>query len=147
MLLSPLSKALYRYTMKIFFALSFLFTFFPAKAADVRLPDLSGVTDKGFKIEIYSELSPLSINTIHSWHIRVLDRDDEILELEELNVFGGMPEHDHGLPTQPEVTMRLDNGDYLLEGVRFHMQGHWELLIEIQYAGVDDTAIIDFELQ
>ena len=133
--------------MKILFALSLLVNFFPANAADVRLPDLSGVTDKGVKIEIYSELSPLSINTIHSWHIRVLDRDDEILELEELNVFGGMPEHDHGLPTQPEVTMRLDNGDYLLEGVRFHMQGHWELQIEFQYAGVDDTAIIDFELQ
>ena len=133
--------------MKILFALSLLFTFFPTNAADVRLPDLSGVTDKGFKIEIYSELSPLSINTIHSWHIRVLDRDDEILELEELNVFGGMPEHDHGLPTQPEVTMRLDNGDYLLEGLRFHMHGHWELQVEFQYAGADDTAIIDFELQ
>ena len=133
--------------MKILFALSLLLALGSASAADVRLPDLSGVTDKGFKIEIYSELSPLSINTIHSWHIRVLDRDDEILELEELNVFGGMPEHDHGLPTQPEVTMRLDNGDYLLEGVRFHMQGHWELQIEFQYAGVDDTAIIDFELQ
>ena len=132
--------------MKILFAISLLLTLFSASAADVNLPDLNGVTDKGFKIEIYSELSPLSINTIHSWHISVLDRDDEILELEELNVFGGMPEHDHGLPTQPEVTMRLDNGDYLLEGVRFHMQGHWELQIEFQYAGVDDTAIIDFEL-
>ena len=118
-----------------------------ANAADVRMPDLSGVTDKGFGIEIYSELSPLSINTIHSWHIRVLDRDDEILELKELIVFGGMPEHNHGLPTQPEVTIRLDNGDYLLEGVRFHMQGHRELLIQFQYAGVDNTAIIDFELQ
>ena len=133
--------------MKILFAISLLLTLFSASAADVNLPDLNGVTDKGFKIEIYSELSPLSINTIHSWHIRVLDRDDEILELEELNVFGGMPEHDHGLPTQPEVTMRLDNGDYLLEGVRFHMQGLWELQIEFQYAGVDDAAIIDFELQ
>jgi hypothetical protein len=132
--------------MKILFAISLLLTLFSASAADVNLPDLNGVTDQGFKIEIYSELSPLSINTIHSWHIRVLDRDDEILELEELNVFGGMPEHDHGLPTQPEVTMRLDNGDYLLEGVRFHMQGRWELQIEFQYAGVDDTAIIDFEL-
>ena len=133
--------------MKILFALSLLLALGSASAAEVLLPDLSGVTDKGFTIEIYSELSPLSINTMHSWHIRVLDRDDQILELEELNVFGGMPEHDHGLPTQPEVTMRLDNGDYLLEGVRFHMQGHWELQIEFQYAGVDDTAIIDFELQ
>jgi len=133
--------------MKILFALSLVLTVCSANAADVRLPDLSGVTDQGFKIEIYSELSPLSINTIHSWHIRVLDRDGEIIELEELNVFGGMPEHDHGLPTQPQVTKRLDNGDYLLEGVRFHMQGPWELQIEFQYAGVDDTAIIDFDLQ
>jgi hypothetical protein len=133
--------------MKILFALSLVLTLSSANAADVRLPDLSGVTDQGFRIEIYSELSPLSINTIHSWHIRVLDRDGEIIELEELNVFGGMPEHDHGLPTQPQVTKRLDNGDYLLEGVRFHMQGLWELQIEFQYAGVDDTAIIDFDLQ
>ena len=133
--------------MKILFALSLVLTLCSANAADVRLPDLSGVTDQGFKIEIYSELSPLSINTIYSWHIRVLDRDGEIIELEELNVFGGMPEHDHGLPTQPQVTKRLDNGDYLLEGVRFHMQGLWELQIEFQYAGVDDTTIIDFDLQ
>ena len=133
--------------MKILFVLSLVLTLCSANAADVRLPDLSGVTDQGFKIEIYSELSPLSINTIHSWHIRVLGRDGEIIELEELNVFGGMPEHDHGLPTQPQVTKRLDNGDYLLEGVRFHMQGLWELQIEFQYAGVDDTTIIDFDLQ
>jgi hypothetical protein len=133
--------------MKILIALSLLLSLCFANAADVRLPDLSGVTDKGLKIEIYSELSPLSINQIHSWHVRVLDRNDEILELEELNIFGGMPEHDHGLPTQPEVTTRLDNGDYLLEGVRFHMQGHWQLQVELQLNGVEDTAIIDFDLQ
>ena len=100
--------------MKILIALSLLLSLWFANAANVRLPDLSGVTDKGLKIEIYSELSPLSINQIHSWHLRVLDRNNEILELEELNIFGGMPEHDHGLPTQPKVTTRLDNGDYLL---------------------------------
>ena len=133
--------------MKILIALSLLLTLFFANAADVRLPDLNGVTDKGLKIEIYSELSPLSINQIHSWHVRVLDRNNEILELEELNVYGGMPEHDHGLPTQPEVTTRLDNGDYLLEGVRFHMQGHWQLQVELQLNGVEDTAIIGFDLQ
>ncbi len=133
--------------MKTIFALSFLLAICTANAADARLPDLSGSTDKGLKIEIYSELTPLSINQIHSWHVRVIDGDDEVLELEELNVYGGMPEHDHGLPTQPQVTSRLDNGDYLLEGVRFHMQGHWQLQIELQLNGVTDTAIIDFDLQ
>lgn len=133
--------------MKIFFALSLLLAMCSANAADVSLPDLSGVTDRGLKIEIYSELSPLRINQIHSWHVRVLNADEESQELEDLVVFGGMPEHDHGLPTQPEVTTRLDNGDYLLEGVRFHMQGHWQLQIELQLHGVADTAIIEFDLQ
>lgn len=133
--------------MKIFFALSLLLAICSANAADVSLPDLSGVTDKGLKIEIYSELSPLRINQIHSWHVRVLNGAGDSLELEELVVFGGMPEHNHGLPTQPEVTARLDDGDYLLEGVRFHMQGHWRLQVELQLHGVDDTAIIDFDLQ
>ncbi len=132
--------------MKILFAFSLLLAICSANAADERLPDLSGVTDRGLQIEIYSELSPLSINQIHSWHIRVMDRNRETLVLEELNVYGGMPEHDHGLPTQPEVTTQLDNGDYLLEGVRFHMQGLWELQIELIYEGVGDTAIIDFIL-
>lgn len=133
--------------MKIVIAISLWLVTFPAIAADANPPDLSGVTDKGLTVEIYSELSPISINQIHSWHVRVLDRDGEILVLDELLVFGGMPEHDHGLPTQPEVTTRLSNGDYLLEGVRFHMQGLWQLQIELQLEGVGDTAIIDFVLQ
>lgn len=135
-----------KFTMKIFLAISLLLTFSAANAADERLPDISGVTDRGLQIEIYSELSPLVINQIHSWHIRVMDREGEVLVLDQLAVFGGMPEHDHGLPTQPIVTTHLDNGDYLLEGVRFHMQGLWRLQVELDYEGVGDTAIIDFDL-
>tara|TARA_B110000858_G_scaffold196741_1_gene256287 strand:+ start:1990 stop:2391 length:402 start_codon:yes stop_codon:yes gene_type:complete len=133
--------------MKLFFALSLLLALCSANAAETKLPDLSGVTDGGLKIEIYSELSPLSINQIHSWQLRVLDDNNRALELEELLVIGGMPEHDHGLPTQPQLTGRLDNGDYLLEGLRFHMQGLWQIHIEMQVNGLVDTAIIEFKLQ
>ncbi|MEX0964769.1 MAG: FixH family protein [Pseudohongiellaceae bacterium] len=132
--------------MKLFFGLLLVLTLSYSNAADTMPPDLSGMTDRGLTIEIYSELSPLRINQIHSWHIRVRDGDKEVPMLEQLSVFGGMPEHDHGLPTQPEVTTRLDDGDYLLEGVRFHMQGLWRLQIELQLEGVDDTAIIEFIL-
>ena len=132
--------------MKIFFSLSFLLALCSAKAAETRLPDLSGLTDSGLQIEIYSELSPLSINQIHSWQLRVLDDNGEALELEELVVVGGMPEHNHGLPTQPQLTSRLANGDYLLEGLRFHMQGLWQIQIELKLNGLVDTAVIEFKL-
>lgn len=109
-------------------------------------PDLSGSTVQGLKIEIYSGLSPLLINQIHSWHIRILDSDHLPVSVEELNVTGGMPEHDHGLPTQPRITVRLENGDYLLEGVRFHMPGKWQLVVTMKKNGEDDQAVIEFQL-
>lgn len=109
-------------------------------------PDLRGSTVQGLMIEIYSDLSPLLINQIHSWHIRILDSNNQSLNVEQLSVIGGMPEHDHGLPTQPQITTRLENGDYLLEGVRFHMPGKWELIITMQKDGEDDQAVIEFQL-
>jgi hypothetical protein len=133
--------------MKLLLSLSALFAVTTANAADPALADLTGTTAKGLQIEIYSELSPLQINQIHSWHVRLLDSEGNALLVDDLEVNGGMLEHDHGLPTQPQVTALLENGDYLLEGVRFHMQGLWQLLIEFQHNGALDTATIDFNLQ
>ena len=133
--------------MKLLFALSLLLFVNSVSAAQATPPDLTGTTAKGVQIEIYSQLSPLRINQIHSWHVRLLDNEGNALAVDELEVNGGMPEHDHGLPTQPQITSRLANGDYLLEGVRFHMQGLWQLFIEFQHDGAEDTATIDFNLQ
>ena len=57
-----------------------------------------------------------------------------------------MPEHDHGLPTAPRVTRELEPGRYLLEGVRFHMGGRWELILQIETAGAADTARFEFDV-
>ena len=47
-------------------------------------------------------------------------------------VDGGMPQHGHGLPTQPRVTRELADGTYLLEGMKFSMTGWWEVKLAIQ---------------
>ena len=53
---------------------------------------------------------------------------------------GGMPEHGHGLPTQPQVSRALGNGVYELEGLRFSMAGWWQLRLAIvSGAGTDDV--------
>jgi len=110
-----------------------------------ELPVLSGKTPEGTQIEIYSELSPLVINKIHSWRIRILDANGAP-QAAEMSISGGMPEHDHGMPTAPQITRQLDNGDYLLEGMRFHMPGAWQLLFELTINGTQQTAVIDFRL-
>jgi hypothetical protein len=64
----------------------------------------------------------------------------------QINVNGGMPAHDHGLATSPRVTRYLGEGQYLLEGVRFHMPGEWLMKLDIQYLDQSFTAEIPVTL-
>jgi hypothetical protein len=57
-----------------------------------------------------------------------------------------MPDHDHGLPTLPVVTRETSPGRYLLEGVRFHMPGRWQLTLTITSPQGDEIGLLDFEL-
>ena len=61
-------------------------------------------------------------------------------------VDGGMPEHQHGLPTRPEVTEYLGDGDYRVEGMKFNMTGYWELQVSVEAGGVRDVAIFELVL-
>jgi hypothetical protein len=57
-----------------------------------------------------------------------------------------MPEHDHGVSTRPRITNELGNGDYQLDGIRFHMRGDWELTFTIEAEGKTDTVVVKVTL-
>ena len=111
---------------------------------------LSATTNKGLKIEMDSEIRPLEINKIHSWLIRLNDSQGNVISNATIEFEGGMPEHNHGLPTQPQVTTEIEPGVYLLEGIRFHMQGAWRLELKLMWddngRAASDSAVIDFAL-
>ena len=73
----------------------------------------------------------IEINRMHSWVVRVETDDGTPVEDATITVDGGMPAHDHGLPTEPRITEELGDGDYILDGLRFHMGGEWELVFTI----------------
>lgn len=116
-----------------------------ALASEVRTPDLAVSSAAGLDIAIFSELSPLAINRIHSWHIRV-SRQGETVEDAQISLTGGMPDHDHGLPTQPAMTGHTAAGDVIIEGIRFHMPGRWQIVLDITVAGATEQLVLDFEL-
>jgi len=62
------------------------------------------------------------------------------------SVTGGMPDHGHGLPTQPKVTQYLGEGRYLLEGVKFNMGGEWMLRLHILAGDRQDSAVKHFHV-
>lgn len=108
---------------------------------------LSGTTTPaGFRVSMQSLLSPLRINQMHNWLITITDHAGQPLAVQTIRVSGGMPLHNHGLPTQPGVTSSPQPGQFLLEGVRFHMPGTWELRLEITVNGQVETVVLPLEL-
>ena len=102
--------------------------------------------EQQFQVQFTSKLSPIVINTMHSWVLHIEDRSGEPVADAEVQVSGGMPEHDHGLPTRPRVTQNLGNGDYLIEGLKFHMGGWWQVTCSIQQGAISDSVTFNLNL-
>lgn len=90
------------------------------------------------------ELRPLGdqtgINQMQSWEARVLTADGKPVNGARIEVSGGMPQHGHGLPTQPAV-MHQENGRYIIGGVKFSMPGWWELKLKIDSASAGTDSV------
>jgi len=100
-----------------------------------------------YRVTFTSKLDPIVINTIHAWIIQIENKTGEPVLNADINVAGGMPEHNHGLPTRPQVTKNLGDGCYLLEGLKFHMSGWWQITIAILDNEISDTVTFDLQLQ
>lgn len=104
-------------------------------------------TDDGYyQVSYSSKLEPVEINTLHAWIIHIKDKEGNDITNAEINIVGGMPEHNHGLPTQPQITKNIGNGCYLLEGMKFHMLGWWTVTISITNNDVNDTVTFNLKL-
>lgn len=101
---------------------------------------------KLFVISYEPALQPVSINRIHNWVVHVETADGDAVDGATISLIGGMPDHDHGLPTLPQSTRYLGDGDYLVEGVKFHMNGRWEVTMTITVEGGSDTVTFDLQL-
>ena len=99
-----------------------------------------------FAVSFESELQPIEINQIHNWLLHIETTSGDPVAGAGIEVAGGMPLHNHGLPTRPLVTEELGDGNYRLEGMRFHMAGDWQLTITIVADGKTDTVIVNLQL-
>jgi len=102
-------------------------------AADAGAADDDGwlSRDGHFVVHFDPDIDPPVINRMHGWSVMITTADGVPVDDAALSVSGGMPLHDHGLPTAPRATALGDDGRYRIEGLRFHMGGEWELDIEI----------------
>ena len=91
-------------------------------------------------------VQPLRLRQLQTVTILVADAKGEPIDGAAIRVDGGMPEHGHGLPTQPRVTRTLGGGLYEIEGVRFSMGGWWELKLAIDSSAGADSVTFNLSL-
>jgi hypothetical protein len=109
--------------------------------------DTEKLTENGaYHVSFKSDLDPITINQIHTWVLHIESADGQPVEGATILVDGGMPEHGHGLPTAPQVTQDLGNGDYLVEGLKFQMGGWWEVKFNITANGNTDNVTFNIML-
>ena len=116
-----------------------------AIAADESQDSATTTDSINFRVSYKSKVEPLPLNRIHSWILHIETGDGKPVEKAEISVFGGMPAHAHGLPTEPIVT-EIGDGDYLVEGLKFSMTGMWQLWFNIRAGDLTDEIKLDIEL-
>ena len=89
---------------------------------------------------------PLRLRQLQTLQVRISDANGRPVEGARISVDGGMPEHGHGLPTQPLVRRSLGDGVYEIEGLRFSMGGWWELKLAIDSAAGSDRVTFNISL-
>jgi hypothetical protein len=83
-------------------------------------------TEQGiYELSYTSDSGIVPINQIQNWTLHVETAEGQPVENATITVDGDMPQHGHGLATRPQVTDYLGNGDYKVEGMKFHMPGWW----------------------
>lgn len=90
---------------------------------------------------------PIVISQMQPWILHVETADGKPAEHAVISVDGGMPQHGHGLPTVPQVTEYLGNGDYLVEGMKFQMGGWWEVRFRITLGAQTDSVTFNLKLE
>ena len=89
---------------------------------------------------------PIRLRRMQTMRVVISDAHGQFVDGAEILVDGGMPQHGHGLPTQPRVTRSLGEGAYEVEGVKFNMGGWWEVKLAIAADAGADTVTFNLDL-
>jgi len=115
--------------------------------ADVDTATVHTSAKNLFRVSYESERVPIPIGRLVSWKLKVESLDGRPVKDAVITIIGGMPEHGHGLPTQPEVTQGMGDGDYIVQGLEFSMPGWWVITFHIKTPEADDTVTFNLTVQ
>ncbi|ANM32152.1 hypothetical protein ABI59_08415 [Acidobacteria bacterium Mor1] len=90
--------------------------------------------------------TPIELQQIHSWTLELRDGDGAPVRDARIAIQGGMPAHQHGLPTVPEVAGEVEPGRYRVDGIKFSMKGLWVFRLQVWAGALSDEVVWQVEL-
>ena len=116
----------------------------PPKDLDTSTMKLTA--SNAFNVMYKSTSGQIRINRIHSWELAIKDANGKPVNDAMVTVVGDMPEHGHGLPTQPEVVKVGTGGLYRVDGMKFTMPGWWVVTVSVMAGGVHDSVSFNLNI-
>ncbi|MGM0559392.1 MAG: hypothetical protein ACQEVA_23615 [Myxococcota bacterium] len=108
--------------------------------------------NENFYVEITPEPNPIPFQELFTLEIRVLDPSDKKTPVEGVSidqVRATMPAHKHGMKVKPEA-QKQDDGTFLVDGMKFHMQGpgeHGRWVIEAVLNDGETVEKVSYDVQ
>jgi len=115
--------------------------------ADLDVSTTQMSENKLFAVSYRSLRGTIPINRILSWELNLKTADGKPVDNAKITIVGDMPEHHHGLPTQPEIMKGIGPGNYLIEGIRFSMPGWWVVTFHIKAGDMMDNVTFNLQLR
>ena len=119
----------------------------PEEPPEQEKPVWQKVSEQGaFEVTLDPQFNEsVAINEFLEWVLTVKTSDGKPVTPARVSVSGGMPLHGHGLPSQPQVSEHPEDGKYLVKGLKFNMNGDWELGFDIW--SEDQRDKVNFEIK
>ena len=128
----------------------------PAGKVPKELPSLGfqtfavgtfGSLDNGARIKVASIDKPLALNKMARLYVKILGIGTEELPVELTEFDARMPQHSHGMVVKPVIrSIPGRPHEFIIEGVKLHMKGEWQLHFTIAHADTKSIIVDDFTL-
>jgi hypothetical protein len=99
-----------------------------------------------YRATIHPQGDSIPQGKLQRWTLHLETAAGTPVDSARMTVDGGMPQHGHGLPTKPQVTRVLGNGDHLVEGMKFNMGGWWVVKFGVDAAAGRDSVVFNLKL-
>jgi hypothetical protein len=128
----------------------------PARSEKNGWGDLRPTQSSYYRVALAVSPEPPALGEFFDVVVTVKDRDGVAIEDAKVTVNARMPQHNHGMETEPVPVpgdcaagprCRFAGGEYRSKGFKFHMGGQWTITVDVEGPEGTDNASFVYDMR